>query len=228
MKIKGDFVAGHLIKRLNRFVLQVDINGRTENAHLRDPGRLKELMIRNSKVLLRARTNPGKTKYEVIAIRSAQMWVVVNSSFHSNLAEDLIKDRYISGLKDCNVVKREVKLGRSRIDFLLDCNGMPYYLEVKGCTLVENGYGLFPDAPTERGTRHVHELTNAIDKGYKAGILFVVMRIDANMVIPNFKTDINFVKAVKNAKEHGVEFYAYSFFFDGSIIYPFRELKVVV
>jgi len=99
---------------------------------------------------------------------------------------------------------------------------------VKGCTLVENGYGMFPDAPTERGEKHIRELIKAKREGYDAAILFVVMRPDANLVIPNMRTDIKFAKAVRDARSVGVKFFAYSFFFDGRELHPFREIKVLI
>ena len=229
MELEGNFVTGKLVKRKNRFVLIVNIDGVEEQAHLRDPGRLEELISSDIDVLLRRRESPGrKTKFEVIGISRKGNWILVNSGFHSDLAAELIKLGKISAISNCEIVRREVKFGKSRIDFLLKIDETLCYLEVKGCTLVENGYGIFPDAPTERGTRHINELIRAVELGYRAVILFVVMRMDANLVIPNIWTDINFVTAMEHAKEKGVEMYAYSFFFDGRTISPFRELRVLV
>ena len=178
--------------------------------------------------MLRRRKRPGKTKFEVIGIKYKGNWVLVNSGFHSDLAAELIESGKFKEMSSCKIVRREVKLGKSRIDFLLKTDDSLCYLEVKGCTLVENGYGIFPDAPTERGTRHINELIRAVELGYRAAILFVVMRMDANLVIPNVWTDIKFVTAMKYAKSVGVDMYAYSFFFDGRTISPFREIKVLV
>ena len=229
LRIIGEFTIGTIIRRANRFVLEVNIDGMEEQAHLRDPGRLRELIFQNTEVLLRRRDGKArKTKFEVIGIKYKGNWVLVNSVFHSDLAAELIKAGRISGLSDCEIVRREVKFGKSRVDFLLKTHDALCYLEVKGCTLVENGYGMFPDAPTERGARHVRELTHAVEEGYRAAILFVVMQMDANLVIPNIWTDLNFVTAMEQAKEKGVEMYAYSFFFDRRTLSPFRELKVLV
>ncbi|MCD6515587.1 MAG: DNA/RNA nuclease SfsA [Candidatus Odinarchaeota archaeon] len=230
MKINERLIIGRLIRRLNRFVLQVEVNGNMENSHLRDPGRLKELMIPGNKVLLKVREKTtAKTKFEVIAIRSNNIWVFVNSGFHSKIARELILSGRIKDFKGCHILKSEVIYGNSRIDFLLKHkDGQLCYLEVKGCTLVENGYGMFPDAPTERGEKHIRELIKAKREGYDAVILFVVMRPDANLVIPNMRTDIKFAKAVRDARSVGVKFFAYSFFFDGRELHPFREIKVVI
>jgi len=120
MKIKGSFIEGKLIRRENRFVVTVLINGEYVKAHLRDPGRLGELLVKNAPILLREREHPKKLRYEVIAIKNDNLWILTNSGFHSKLAEELIRSGRISGLRNCKVIGREVKFGKSRLDFLLD------------------------------------------------------------------------------------------------------------
>ncbi len=221
MRIQGKKVIGKLIDRPNRFTLKVKINGKIELAHLRDPGRLGELIKENRMVLLRKREKIIKTKYEVLAIDYEGFWVFTNSGYHSDIVEEEIINGEIPELRDCEIKQREVKIGNSRIDFLLDCNGHETFLEVKGCTLVIDKVALFPDAPTKRGTKHVRELIGLRKKGYRTIVFFAIMRPDAEIFSPNGHTDPDFTKALKDSVNHGVEILAYKFSFDGD------ELRII-
>ncbi|MGQ4892823.1 MAG: DNA/RNA nuclease SfsA [Candidatus Njordarchaeia archaeon] len=227
MRILGELVQGVLVGRLNRFVVEVKFGHDRIHAHLRDPGRLKELLVPGAEILLRKKARPVKLMYEVLAVKHGDLWVFVNSGFHSDLAEEIIERGLISGLRGCSVVKREVRVGDSRIDFLLDCNDVDLYMEVKGCTLVVNNYALFPDAPTLRGRKHILELIDIVKRGGRAAVLFLVMRPDASYLVPNVKTDPKFSEALIIAKNVGVKLYAYTFQFDGKTISPIREIDVV-
>lgn len=182
-------------------------------AHLRDPGRLKELLIPGVKLLLReARSNPNrKTKYDVIAVFNQEIWILINSGFHSDIAEDLIESGSINELNSYSVGRREFGYGKSRIDFLLDSHDGQMLLEVKGCTLVEDGLAKFPDAPTIRGKKHLDELADSLDKGYKSSVLFLILREDAKEFRPNKEMDPDFTAALKNAGKRGVQIFACSF-----------------
>lgn len=235
---------GNFLDRPNRFTVRFKSGFKTENAHLRDPGRLKELLSPNSVLLLRPAVNIAnrKTKYDVIAVSNINRWVLINSGFHSDLAAELIQSGILSELKGYSIDKREFAYGRSRIDFLLTAaddegdnsvdNGRfnKLLLEVKGCTLVENGWAKFPDAPTERGKRHIEELIKAKREGMGALVLFLITRDDALLFSPNWEMDFNFSKALSQAADEGVKVIAYSFKItlkkDILKISPFKQVNI--
>ncbi len=176
---------GRLIKRLNRFTLEVEVEGKVRRANLRDSGRLPELMKEGNRVLLKEKSG-GKTSYVVFTIFDKEVPVIVNSSLHSKLAEKiLISEGY-------EILKREIRVENSRIDFLVK-KGDVRLLEVKGCTLVKNRVALFPDAPTERGLKHL-----AILEKFGGEILFLVMRSDAEVFSPNFATHKKFAEKLES------------------------------
>jgi sugar fermentation stimulation protein A len=223
--------------RPNRFTVEFETSSGIEKAHLRDPGRLKELLIPGVELLLRPALNPEsrKTKYDVIAVWSEGIWVLINSGFHSDLAAELIESGMIDELSDYSIEKREYTFGKSRIDFLLtkkdkflltkldkkgsqmgDKRNSPkssnkLLLEVKGCTLVEGGHGKFPDAPTIRGKRHLEELIKAKKEGMESAVLFLIPREDAKVFSPNWEMDPDFSNALSQAQQAKVEIIAYSF-----------------
>lgn len=234
-----NIITGKFLERPNRFTVVFEANGRAEKAHLRDPGRLKELLLLNARLLLRHAQNPAnrKTKYDVIAVESEGIWVLINSGFHSDLAAELIKSRIVPELSYYAVERREYTFGKSRIDFLLTSDGeirngkikatlekgdldgdkmlqTRMLLEVKGCTLVEAGHAKFPDAPTIRGKRHVEELIKAKEMGMNSAVLFIIPREDAEIFSPNWEMDQEFSVALEQAEKDNVLIIAYSFTVD--------------
>lgn len=209
-----NLITGNYVERPNRFTVIFKMDGKLEKAHLRDPGRLKELLIPQAQLLLRHALNPEsrKTKFDVIAVLSGNIWVLINSGFHSDIAADLIEKGIIKEFSGYSVEKREYTFGKSRIDFLLsEGEGEKMLLEVKGCTLVEDGLARFPDAPTTRGKRHVEELIKAKREGLNSAVLFLIMREDAEEFTPNRDTDPDFSEALADADEKDVNIVAYSF-----------------
>ncbi|MGP8023319.1 MAG: DNA/RNA nuclease SfsA [Methanobacterium sp.] len=208
-----DLITGNFMERPNRFTVLFIMDDKIENAHLRDPGRLKELLIPGISLLLRKAKNTAKrkTKYDVIAVLNEDIWVLINSGFHSDIAAELIETRLVDEFKWYNIEKREYNYGKSRLDFLLSNNNVTMLLEVKGCTLVENGLAKFPDAPTTRGKRHLEELMLAKSEGLNAAVLFLIMREDAIEFTPNWETDPDFPATLIDAYKKDVEVVAYSF-----------------
>ncbi len=226
-------ITGKFVDRPNRFTVTFQRGGKLENAHLRDPGRLKELLTPDADLLLRHALKLGnrKTKYDVIGVLKGDMWVLINSGFHSDIAADLIGSQIIGEFKGYSILKREFTYGKSRIDFLLtNQNEEKMLVEVKGCTLVENGLALFPDAPTLRGKRHVEELISAKKDGLNASILFLIFCEDAVEFSPNFKMDPEFSTALKTAYQNRVNVVTYSFKNnlekEGLEITPLKRIKV--
>lgn len=226
--ITGSLLRGTFLSRSNRFTVLVKTAKGTLRCHLRDPGRLTELLVPGRDVIFRKVKDPNrKTRGEVIGVWSGKTWVLVNSSMHSSIARWLIKSNYIEDLKGWSIEKAEWKYRNSRIDFLLSKKEEKGLLEVKGCTLVKEGVALFPDSPTERGRRHVLDLIKAKKEGFKAFILFLVTRGDADKFSPNWKTDPEFSKALILANKVGVKTIAYCLDFNGRTLVPKKEIEVV-
>ena len=228
-----NLITGKFVDRPNRFIVTFQRGDKLENAHLRDPGRLKELLTPDVDLLLRHALKLGnrKTKYDVIGVLKGNLWILINSGFHSDIAADLIDSQIIAELKGYSVEKREYTYGKSRIDFFLAGeNEEKMLVEVKGCTLVEDGHALFPDAPTLRGKRHVEELMSAKKEGLSASILFLILCEDALEFSPNFKMDPAFSAALETAYQNGVNVIAYSFknnFKNESLeIKPFKRVEI--
>jgi len=229
--ICGKLTRGTFLSRPNRFTAIVKAKDEILRLHLRDPGRLTELVVLGREVIFRRIEDlKRKTKGEAIGIRSDGKWVLVNSSLHSKIAQWLVEAGYIEELKGWRIEKAEWKYGKSRIDFLTNKErergrGL---LEVKGCTLVMEGVALFPDAPTERGRRHVLELIKAKKEGLNANILFLVLRGDANIFSPYWKTDPEFLSNLVLAHKAGVNIMTYCLGFDGKALEPKKRLKLVL
>ena len=227
--IAGPLTRGTFLSRPNRFTAMIKVDDKTLRLHLRDPGRLTELLIPGREVIFRRIDDPSrKTRGEVMGIRSDGTWVLVNSSLHSKIAKWLIEADHIEELRGWNIEKAEWKYGKSRIDFLLTRVRERGLLEVKECTLVRKGVALFPDSPTERGSRHVLELINAKKEGFNASILFLVLRGDATEFSPNWDTDPKFSRNLVLAHKTGVNVIAYCLNFNGRALEPKIRLRVIL
>jgi len=228
----SNLISGNFIERPNRFTVVFETDDKLEKAHLKDPGRLRELLTPNAKLLLKAASDSSdrKTKYDVVAVLKDDIWVVINSGFHSDIASDLIKSEKIEEFSGYFVKKEEYTYSKSRIDFLLSNNEKEMLVEVKGCTLVKNGVALFPDAPTSRGRKHLKELIRAKKEGLKSAVLFLIMREDALEFSPNYRMDPDFSRALLDAYQNGVLVIAYSVrnIYKKNIleVRPFKRVKV--
>ncbi len=194
---------GLFMKRVNRFTATVLVDGKEETAHVKNTGRLKELLLPGAKVVLQRADNPDrKTAFDLISVYSEKLeWVNIDS-----LVPNALIKQYLSEL-DYDVVKPEYKYGDSRIDFYMEKDGERYLMEVKGCTLASDnrqGIGLFPDAPTERGVRHLNELVRAAKEGYHCSVAFVIQMNGISKVLPNNESQPEFGEALTKAVNEGV------------------------
>ena len=196
---------GIFLTRPNRFVSEIKYKQEVKSAHIHDPGRLTELLIKGSEVLFT--DSRGKLDYYVKAVKKGEEWILIDTAIHSKIA--LMIFPYIPATAKAKEIRKEVKIGKSRIDFVLD--GVP--LEVKGVTLVNGDLALFPDAPTERGTRHVQEIIN--NNGM---LLFLVFR-KASKFKPNFETDPKFSIKLSEARKKKITIIVAQLNFDGKTIY---------
>lgn len=195
-------VKGKFIDRPNRFIANVEINGKTEVCHVKNTGRCKELLIKGATVYLQQSDNPErKTKFDLIAVEKGNLLINMDSSAPNKAAREYLKK--IFGNKA--IIKPEKTYGASRIDFYVETETEKRFVEVKGVTLEQNGSAFFPDAPTERGIKHINELCNAVKEGYKACILFIIQMKGIKDFAPNDVTHPAFGEALRNAAKNGVE-----------------------
>lgn len=197
--------------RDNRFRVTAELDGRPVWAHLANSGRLGELLVPGRRVILVERRAAGrKTDYDLSLVEHEGRWVSVDARLPNALVEEALAVGRLEPLAGYSALRREVTHGRSRFDFLLEYpEGRPCLVEVKSITLVVDGVGCFPDAVTLRGRRHVTELAEAVDEGYRAAVVFCVQREDATGVRPHDESDPEFARALRDAAEQGVEVYAY-------------------
>ena len=197
---------GEFIDRPNRFIAHVTVDGHDETVHVKNTGRCKELLIPGCTVYLTASENPSrKTRYDLVAvIKDNGLLINIDSQAPNKVvAEYLQKQSY-------DVIIPEYTFGDSRIDFYMEKKHSrgkveKYLMEVKGCTLERSGIGYFPDAPTERGVKHIHELIKAKKEGYHAILAFVIQMEGISQVRPNIETHPEFGDAMEEAKVAGVE-----------------------
>ena len=201
-------VQGSFIKRLNRFTAEILIDGKPEIVHVKNTGRLQELLIPEAKVTLqKASDTKRKTAYDLISVyKPGLQWVNIDS-----LAPNVLMKQELLRL-DYDIVKPEFTYGQSRFDFYMESAGEKYLREVKGCTLAADigaGTGLFPDAPTERGVKHLNELAKATQEGYHCSIAFVIQMNGIHSVLPNDETQPEFGQALARAAGAGVQIVYY-------------------
>ena len=189
------------LSRPNRFVARVLLGGREETVHVKNTGRLRELLVPGAEVVLCRSDNPGrKTAWDLIAVKRGEQYVNVDSQAPNAAAAELLARLYPG-----SVLRAEQVFGSSRFDFSLEQDGRIRFIEVKGVTLVRGGTALFPDAPTERGWKHLSELADAVRAGHEAAVLFLVQRRDCVRFSPNRETDPAFADALAAARDAGVE-----------------------
>jgi sugar fermentation stimulation protein A len=210
IKIEGKTVRGVFQERPNRFSALVKVENKILLTFLPNPGRMHELLIPGTEVVLREVSNENrKTSYDLFGVFYNGQRVSVDSRVPNKIVLEALRNADIDGFKEYSVIKPEYAYGHTRFDFFLANERERCLLEVKSATLVKDGVAMFPDAVTARGKRYVNDLVKAKKEGYRACVLFVVQRTDACALAPSDETDPEFGKALRNAAEEGVEVYAY-------------------
>ena len=199
---------GIFLSRPNRFIARVIVNGTEETVHVKNTGRCKELLPRGARVILEKAPDSSKrkTKYDLIAVYKNGMLINTDSQSPNKAAMEFIPQLF----EDVTYIRPETVFGSSRFDFYIEAGGRKIFMEVKGCTLEDNGVCRFPDAPTERGLKHINELVTAVKSGYEAYIFFVIQMENAKYFTPNRDTHPQFADALKAASEKGVNVIAYT------------------
>ena len=199
-------IQGRFLRRPNRFVAHVEIDGKEEICHVKNTGRCRELLQPGAEVWCQRAENPNrKTKFDLITVRKGDYLVNMDSQAPNKAVEEWLLG---GGLGPVEEVKAEKTFGNSRFDFFLRRAGKGMYLEVKGVTLELQGVCRFPDAPTDRGAKHLRELIQAKKQGYDAGVIFVIQMKPVKYLEPNDETDPAFGAALREAAAAGVEILA--------------------
>ncbi len=200
----NNIISAKFIKRHNRFVAEVLLDGEAVLCHVKNTGRCRELLQEGAIVYLEKAENPArKYQYSLIAVEKGERLVNMDSSAPNKAVyEWLKKGEYF---KNVTLIKPESTYGKSRLDFYFEYDGKKAYMEVKGVTLENDGVVSFPDAPTERGVKHLEELITLAERGFEAYAVFVVQMKDVLYFTANGKNDPAFERALKKAQENGVK-----------------------
>lgn len=202
----SNIVGGTFISRPNRFIAKVNIDGMEHTVHVKNTGRCKELLVPGCTVFLEKSDNPNrKTLYDLVAVVKGDRVINMDSQ-----APNTVFARWVKKQLPAAFIKREHTYKDSRFDCYIETETDKIFVEVKGVTLEENGCVRFPDAPTERGIKHIKGLVDAVENGYKAAVFFVIQMEDVISFSPNYETQPQFGRALKDAEKAGVKILAYS------------------
>ena len=217
---------GYFIARPNRFIAQVEVDGEIKICHVKNTGRCRELLTPRATVILAKGEAPNrKTEYDLVAVYKGERLINLDSQApNAAFGEWVRKGGYFP---DLTYVKAECTYGSSRFDFYLETETRKIFVEVKGVTLEQDGVVMFPDAPTERGAKHLRELADAVKKGYEAYIFFVIQMDECHYFTPNRRTDPNFASALEQAAAEGVQLRAVTcrVYENGMEISDFAEIR---
>lgn len=206
---------GKFVERPNRFIAKVIIDGHEETVHVKNTGRCRELLVPGAVVYMEdfdGRMGKRKMRYSLIAVEKGSLLINMDSQAPNRVVEEALEDGRIKlpGMDELAVIKRECTFEDSRFDFYVeDVKGRKGWIEVKGVTLEEDGIVRFPDAPTERGKKHILGLEKAAKMGYTCQVAFVIQMKGAKSFEPNYLTDPAFGKALQEASRNGVSVLAY-------------------
>lgn len=218
-------VPGRFLSRPNRFVAQVEAEGAVRTVHVKNTGRCRELLIPGAAVYLEKSANPSrKTAYDLIAVRKGDLLVNMDAQAPNRVFAEWLTPRLPEGA----VLRREYRYGDSRLDFCVEGPRGLFLIEVKGVTLEDGGAARFPDAPTERGVKHLRELRKAAEAGLGTALFFVVQMEGMRSVAPNDETHPAFGAALREAADHGVRVCAYDCAVTPDSLTIRREVPVIL
>lgn len=201
--------SAEFISRPNRFIANIEIDGNTEICHVKNTGRCKELLLNGAKVYAEETENPKrKTKFDLISVYKGNTLINIDSQAPNKVFGEWVLESGFFG--EVVYIKPEYKYKNSRFDFYIETKTKKILVEVKGVTLERDGVAMFPDAPTQRGVKHINELTDAINEGFDTYVFFIIQMSCANSFIPNRETHPEFAEALSRAKRHGVKVRALS------------------
>ena len=218
---------GRFLERPNRFIAYVEILGKQETVHVKNTGRCAELLVPGATVYVQKSDNPErKTQWDLIGVEKGERMINMDSQIPNKVVEEWIRGGNL--FPGATLIKPETTFGKSRFDLYIEVDGRKIFMEIKGVTLEDNDVVRFPDAPTERGVKHVEELAEAVKAGYEAYLFFVVQMKDVKYLAPNMKTHAAFGEAMKKAKAQGVNILAYECQVEKDSIEITKEVPVVL
>ncbi len=196
------------IDRPNRFIARILLDGRVEICHVKNTGRCRELLLPGAAVFVQEFDNTSrKTKYDLIGVMKGERMINMDSQVPNKVFKEWMEKGNF--LKDIALIKPEARFGKSRFDFYVETDKDRIFIEVKGVTLEKDNIVLFPDAPTERGVKHIRELMECVDEGYKAYVVFIVQMKGVKYFTPNSETHQAFAQIIRLAQLKGVQVMAY-------------------
>lgn len=203
--VYNSIVKGKFISRPNRFIAYAEINGKEEICHVKNTGRCRELLIPGADIILEKSDNPNrKTKFDLVSVYKNGRLINMDSQAPNKIAAELLPKLFPH-----YIIKSEQKYKNSRFDFYMESENTKAFVEVKGVTLEKDNIVMFPDAPTERGVKHINELIYAVENSYDAYILFIIQLNGVKYLTPNYKTHHEFGETLKLAEKKGVKILAY-------------------
>ena len=198
------------LKRPNRFTAEVLINGTVETVHVRNTGRCREILKEGTPVILEESAKPGrKTAYTLVKAYKGNNLINIDSLAPNKVVYNAINEGRLQEFTNVSLLSREVIFQSSRFDLYYESADSRGFIEVKGVTLEQDGTAMFPDAPTQRGTKHIHEMIDAVKNGFTGRIVFVIQMQGVRLFTPNRKTDLEFSTALRKAVEYGVNVLAF-------------------
>ncbi|MBR5490882.1 MAG: DNA/RNA nuclease SfsA [Oscillospiraceae bacterium] len=219
--------SGIFLSRPNRFIAHVEIDGREETVHVKNTGRCRELLPKGAEVYLACADNSArKTAYDLVAVKKGERLINMDSQAPNKAFYEWAINGSFIGKPD--IIKPEYKWGNSRFDFYIQKGDKRCLVEVKGVTLEFDGECYFPDAPTERGVKHINELIAAKEEGYETYIFFVVQMKDVKFLSPNDATHAEFGDALRKAAEKGVNIMAYDCYVEPDLMEIREKIPVIL
>jgi len=211
LDLGDDLVEGIFLERVNRFLARVEVDGREVGVHVANSGRMKELFVPGWRVLVRPVSGDHrKTKFDLVLVDMGNALASADARMPNPLLAEGVANGHLQQFAGYTDMRREVIFGDSRLDLMLEGPLGLCYIEAKSVTLVTNGVGLFPDAPSTRGAKHLRTLETVLEAGHRAAVVFVVQRPDASAFATSDPSDPDFADALRSALAAGVEAYAYN------------------
>ena len=233
MYLGDDLVEARFIRRVNRFLALVELEGAEESVHVANSGRLRELFVPGAEVWLKPASAVSlskggrKTAFDLALVEAAGTLVSADARLPNALVAEAIASGWVEDFGSPAAIVRESTFGESRFDLMLEYEGGRHYVEVKSVTLVENGVGLFPDSPTLRGAKHLNTLTEAVRAGHRASVVFVIQRRDADAFAANRTADPALADALSRATDGGVDALAYNCLVSRREVRLHRKLPII-
>lgn len=206
----GTIQWGRFIERPNRFIARVLMAGGVETVHVKNTGRCREILIPNASVILEKASNEERrTQFSLIAAYKRDILINIDSQAPNQVIYETLQQGLLPQFHNLTRIGKEVRFGNSRFDLYYETESEKGFIEVKGVTLEQDGTALFPDAPTERGAKHLAELAEAVKLGFKGHIIFLIQMKGPRQFLPNTAMDPKFTEALRIARASGVEILAY-------------------